>query len=99
MYERDAEGIPSGRLVAPPAPPYDDCFCQVVRGPELLWPGAISLRLESSADHWVVYDEPAHAICVEPQTGPPDALNIAPALVRPDAPLQLTLSMRWRSDA
>ncbi|MET0324234.1 MAG: aldose epimerase, partial [Ilumatobacteraceae bacterium] len=26
MYERDGEGLPTGRLVAPPPPPWDDCF-------------------------------------------------------------------------
>ncbi len=97
MYQRDDEGIPTGALIAPPAPPYDDCFCEVLRGPLLRWADALEVRLESSADHWVVYDEPVHAICVEPQTGPPDALNIAPRIVRPGEPLELELRLSWRT--
>ncbi len=27
MYERDEWGIPTGELVDPPPPPWDDCFC------------------------------------------------------------------------
>ena len=60
-----------------------------------MWPGALELALESSLDHWVVYDEPDHAICVEPQSGPPDALNLGPRLVRAAEPLRGELVLRW----
>jgi aldose 1-epimerase len=95
MYARDASGIPSGDRVPPTAGPWDDCFTGVAVPPRLRWPGALALSLESSADHWVVYDEPAHALCVEPMTGPPDALNLAPRVVTPDDPLTAELVMRW----
>jgi aldose 1-epimerase len=95
MYRRDADGIPTGELVAPTPGPWDDCFTELVRPPLLHWPGALRLELQSSADHWVVYDEPAHAVCVEPQSGPPDALHIAPRLVAPGRPLALELRLAW----
>ena len=75
--------------------PWDDCFTDVTEPPSLCWPGALRIALESSADHWVVYDEPEHALCVEPQTGPPDALNLAPVVVEPGRPLVAGATLRW----
>lgn len=98
MYRRDADGIPDGTLVEAPPGPWDDCFAGVAEAPELHWPGALRLRLESPTDHWVVYDEPSHALCVEPLTGPPDALNLAPRAVEPGAPLSLELRLGWEPD-
>jgi aldose 1-epimerase len=44
-----------------------------------------------------VYTEPEHAVCVEPQTGPPNGLNTAEhAVVRAGAPLVASVTMRWR---
>jgi aldose 1-epimerase len=95
MYERDPAGIPNGRLVPPPPEPWDDCFTDVVSGPSLRWPGALRVSLSSSAAHWVVYSEPEHAICIEPQTGPPDALNIARELVTSENPLVAEARIAW----
>lgn len=74
MVERGADGLPTGRLVQPSGGPWDDCF-RVASAPVLEWPGALRLTLRSSAPWWVVYDEPADALCVEPQTAPPDAFS------------------------
>lgn len=95
MYARDAAGIPTGRLVPPPTGPWDDCFVDPAGSPTILWPGALALRLSASTNHWVVYDQPEHAICIEPQTGPPDALNLGPAIVAPGDPLVLTARLSW----
>ena len=38
--------------------------------------------MTSACTHWVVFDERPYATCVEPQTGPPDAFNIAPSIIR-----------------
>jgi aldose 1-epimerase len=43
----------------------------------------------------VVFTEPEHAICVEPQSGPPDAFNLDDPVVTPDAPLVVHLTVRW----
>lgn len=72
MVERGERHRPTGRLIAAGPPPWDDCF-RMSRSPVLSWPGALSLRLDSSSPWWVVYDEPAYSTCVEPQTVPPDA--------------------------
>ena len=93
MLVRDAEGMPSGRRVPPPAGPWDDAFTGIRHDPVLVWPGHLRLELSSSCAWWVVYTEPEDAICVEPQSGPPDALNGDADVVRPGSPL--THAMRW----
>jgi galactose mutarotase-like enzyme len=74
MVERGEDGLPTGKLVEPRTGPWDDCF-GLTSAPVLTWPGALELSLSSSAAWWVVYDEPADTMCVEPQTAPPDAFD------------------------
>lgn len=81
MWRRDADGIPDGTLVEPPAGPWDDCFTALVGPVELRWPDLLTLWVESDCEHVVVYDEQASAICVEPQSAPPDAHNSGEDLV------------------
>lgn len=88
MYERDSFGIPTGGKVAPPAGPYDDCFTGSTKAPRIIFDEAIFLTIESDCSHWVVYDQTLHAICVEPQSGPPNGFNLQPFVVTPDAPLK-----------
>jgi aldose 1-epimerase len=95
MYLRDDEGIPTGELVAPPPRPWDDCFVRPLATPELRYPG-LTVRVESDCDHWVVYDQPSHATCVEPQSGPPDAVNLGLATVlEPGEFLQRSMTVSW----
>jgi aldose 1-epimerase len=96
IYVRDAQGLPSGATRAPGLGPFDDCFKDLRHDPILIWPDALRLQLSSTFDHWVVYDEPEHAICVEPLSGPPDALNIAPRIVTPGTPLIGEFCLRWQ---
>lgn len=97
MYARDDLGLPTGELVEPTAPPWDDCF--IVHSP-------VSLEYErrlaplvnvssDDCDHWVLYDMPTHATCVEPQSGPPDAPNIRPELATSARPVRRTMSISW----
>lgn len=79
MYRRDSAGIPDGTRVAPGIGPWDDCF--VLDGPPEVEVGARRLKLASDAKFWVIYDERADAVCVEPQSGPPDAANLGAATV------------------
>lgn len=95
MYHRDEEYIADGPLVKPRPQPWDDCFKDVRQPVEILWPEALRLIMESDTEHWVVYNMPEHAFCVEPQTGPPDALNIEPRQVRPGEPLIARTVWRW----
>ena len=56
----------------------------------LRWPGALTVTLEAACRCVVVFDEPEHAICVEPQTDPPDAFNLGSTIVRRGEPLVAT---------
>jgi aldose 1-epimerase len=97
MYRRDESGIATGELVEPPPGPWDDCFTGLRRAPRLVWPGFLELTIESDCPTWVVYTVPVDAICVEPQTAPPDALNAGPAVVEPGRPLVAEMTWTWRS--
>lgn len=78
MYERGADGLPTGQLIATPPGPWDDCFVGANTA-KLRWPGTVSLELRSNHDHWVVFDEHRDAVCIEPQTGPPNAVALGQA--------------------
>lgn len=95
MLRRDADGIATRERVPPPPPPWDDCFGDVATAPVVEWPDTLALTLESDCDDWVVFDERPEALCVEPQTAPPDSLNHDPFVVRPGAPLVATTKWTW----
>ncbi|MFL5673071.1 MAG: aldose 1-epimerase [Chloroflexota bacterium] len=97
MLVRDAAGIATDRTVVPGPGPWDDCFVDLRHPPVVRWPGFLELTIESGCPAWVVYTEPQDAICVEPQTAPPDAVNTHPMIVRPGAPLVAEMTWRWRS--
>jgi aldose 1-epimerase len=94
MLVRDEEGIPTGERVPPSSGPWDDAFTGIREPPQLEWPGRLRLAITSTCPWLVVYTMPEHAICVEPQSGPPDGPNQAPEVVEPGHPL--THVMRWR---
>lgn len=99
QYERGPDALPTGRLVPPTPGPHDDCFLGMRAAPRLEWPGALELTL-TGADHWVLFDEHSDAVCVEPQTGPPDAVRLGrAAVVPPGGTLGLTMTLRWRRAA
>lgn len=95
MWVRDDDGIPSGELTDPPPGPWDDCFTELAGPPVLRWEGALELTVESTCMDVVVFDEPSHAVCVEPQTGPPDALRLTPIVVEPGLPLVAEATFAW----
>jgi galactose mutarotase-like enzyme len=97
MYVRDAVGITTLARIAPGAGPWDDCFTDLRRSPVLRWPGFLELVIDSDCRDWVVYTVPTEALCVEPQTAPPDALNLDPAIVEPGRPLIAEMTWTWRS--
>lgn len=97
MFERGSDGIPTGRTVSVPPGPWDDCFGGVGRAPVLRWNRALELEVTSDCDYLVVYDEPRDAVCVEPQTAPPNAHNDAPPVVEPGRPLVRSMTWKWRA--
>lgn len=96
MYQRDDQGIPTGELADIRPPPWDDCFTDLHEPAAVLhWPGAATLTIETDCPCVVVFTDPEHAVCVEPQSGPPDALNLVPQMVSPGVPLVVHTTWRW----
>ena len=93
MYVRDEQYIPSGRRITPPPGPWDDCFVGARRPPTVVFADDTRVTVESDCDHWVIYDMPTHALCVEPQSGPPDGFTLAPHVVTPQSPLRRTMKL------
>jgi aldose 1-epimerase len=93
IYPRDGEGIGVKPTVAPTPGPWDDCFVNTHE--VVVHRHGQQLRLSSDCDHWVVYDETAHSTCIEPQTGPADAFNLAPRVLKPDQSLRAWFRMEW----
>jgi aldose 1-epimerase len=96
MYRRDEFGLPTGELVEPSAGPWDDCFVNV-DAVRLTYDrvAAPTVTVAADCDHWVIFDEPTEATCVEPQSGPPDAFNLGAHLVTPSNPLRRTMTIAW----
>ncbi|MGW2027091.1 aldose epimerase family protein [Streptomyces decoyicus] len=96
--ERGDDHLPTGRRTVPQPGPWDDCFGMPQGvGATLTWPGRLELKVASRAEWVVVYDEQEAAVCVEPQSGPPNGLNTLPRLVTPIDPLEISTTWSWRS--
>jgi aldose 1-epimerase len=80
MYRRVGGIAVDERLAVTPGP-WDDCFLNFE--PVAATIDGITVRLTSECTEWVVYDEPQHATCIEPQSGPPDAFNTRPEALEP----------------
>jgi aldose 1-epimerase len=95
QWRRDASGIPTGKLDTVTQRPWDDCF-RGVGAVGLRWPGALSIEVTHDCPDVVIYD-PEHAICVEPQSGPPDWANLCAeeVLVPAGSALEHTVQWRW----
>ena len=95
MYRRDLDHMAVPVLIDPVPHPWDDCFTGPLAPLRLHYPG-MTLTVSSDCDHWVVFDELADALCVEPQSGPPDAFNIGGAArLEPGDLLQRRMSFQW----
>ncbi|OII62722.1 aldose epimerase [Streptomyces sp. CC53] len=95
--ERGDDHLPTGRRIDPRPGPWDDCF-GMPDGVDVTvtWPGVLALTVTSPEQWVVVYDEQEAAVCVEPQSGPPNGLNTAPRLVTPIEPLETATTWTWR---
>ena len=94
-YETDLDQIPTGRLVEVGPRPWNDCFVGLAAPPVISWPGALDLTIDSDVDHWVFFTEPEHALCVEPQSGPPNEFNRQPRRLQPGQRFSASMTLRW----
>lgn len=94
-YETDEALVPTGRIIDVGPEPWNDCFVDLEDAPVISWPGALDLTVSSDLDHWVVYTEPEHALCVEPQSGPPNQFNLRPRRLAPGQRFSAYMALRW----
>jgi aldose 1-epimerase len=95
MLTRDATGIATTERVEVPPAPWDDAFGGLHGPVAVQWGDVLRLELDHDGPVTVVFTGRDHAVCVEPQSGPPDEVNQRPRFVRPDEPLRLTSTWRW----
>jgi aldose 1-epimerase len=71
------DSLPTGELVDfdITTGPFDDALIVANKTVVIEWPEAMQLRITNSHDWFVIYDGNKDFICVEPQTGAPNALN------------------------
>lgn len=93
VYPRDADGLATLPLAAPPPPPWDDCFLGASGA--VVHRAGQRLVLTSDCDYWVVFDETSHSTCIEPQSGPPDAFNLASPRLAPGERMTRRFELAW----
>ncbi len=76
MYVRDEEKVTTKTISTPKPLPWDDCLIGENPGIELSWGELVKLKLESNSPYWVIYSAPADSLCVEPQSAPPNAIEL-----------------------
>lgn len=99
MLLRDRDGLPESFTAGVVPGPYDDAFRVPDGQAHLEWPGVLRLDVDSDGGWYVVFDVRPECVCLEPQTGPPDALEDRPwhaaQHAAPGEPLRLTVTWRW----
>jgi aldose 1-epimerase len=76
MFKRGDDYLPTGEIITPTQPPWDDTFMEIKGVPEIIWPGAARLTMDCYTPYWMVYSQDEDCICIEPVTAPPDAQNL-----------------------
>jgi aldose 1-epimerase len=76
MFKRGDDHLPTGELITPTDPPWDDAFTEVIGVPEIIWLGAARVSIESDSHYWVIFNQDDEGIYIEPMTSPPDAQNL-----------------------
>lgn len=77
MLQRDSFGITTDQRATQPKISVDDCFVDPEK-PLTITIETVQATLSSDCSHWVLYDMPTHATCIEPQSGPPNGVNDNP---------------------
>jgi aldose 1-epimerase len=94
MFHRDSDGIATSVMESVPPGPWDDCF-EGVGTVTVSWPDLITLSVDHDCPVVVLFDGLDHAVCVEPQTGPPDGTAVWGDRVTLQAGDTRSASMVW----
>ncbi len=94
MLQRDEHGIATSHCVQADASNVDDCFVNPL-APLSLTVNGVDLVLSSDCSHWVVYDQPTHATCIEPQSSAPNGINDSAVIIAPGESLARWFTIAW----
>lgn len=74
---RGADYLPTGELVPFTLAygPFDDALHAPAGRAVVRWPGALEVDIANDGDWFVVFDQLPDAVCLEPQSGPPNGVN------------------------
>ena len=96
LLRPDGEGLPTEDVVPVGDGPWDATFAGVRWPATLTWDDALRLTVSADTTWAVVFDERPEAVCVEPQTAPPNAADLtgpgAAPVVEPGTPSVLHMS-------
>jgi aldose 1-epimerase len=72
----DNDYVPSGKFIKPTQSdmekPLDDTFAQSSGVAEIVWAGAVRMRIESDAPYWQINTQDETGICIQPMSTPPN---------------------------
>ena len=94
MLERGDDHLPTGRRTEPRTHGIDDCFAEPTGDPAVTV-GVTRLVLRSDCTHWVAFDGAAHGVCVEPQSGAPNAVNDEPEVIPAGGSMRRWFEIHW----
>jgi aldose 1-epimerase len=94
MLLRDDHGIATTIRERTDAVNVDDCFINPL-APLSLSVNGVKLVLSSDCSHWLVYDLPEHATCIEPQSGAPNEINDSPVILAPGESMARWFTIAW----
>ena len=102
--ERGGDALPTGVLLPydPNDGPFDDAFHVPDGKARVRWPGSLTIDIDSDGTWFVMFDELPAAVCIEPQSGPPNGLNDGLGqpipVAAPGRPHELTTRWIMRDD-
>lgn len=92
QWERDGDGIPTGRWRRPTSGPWDDSFL-VAMPVTLRWPGALEVVMTGTSGVHSVYERHERGVVVATQSAPHEVFG---HLLEPGAALSLGINLAWR---
>ncbi len=78
LLRRGDDALPLELMAGVGTGPFDDAFWVPSGRASIHWPGQLGIDVVTEGAWYVVYDERPEAICLEPQSGPPDGLDDHP---------------------
>jgi aldose 1-epimerase len=98
MIAREPDGLPGNERIplTELSGPFDDVF-SVPSGEVLMDWGVMQLQIANSHPWYVIFDELESAVCLEPQTGPPNCTSgsVGVSIAQPESPVRM--HTRWRA--